>query len=236
MIVAFAGQKGGSGKSTLAVCCAAELAARGRSVLLVDSDPQGSAKTWHDVAIEKARQRAKDAAPAGAPAAEPADHQLPSVVSMTGTLHEKHQLPKLARPFDDVIIDTPGRLTDVIRSVLMVVDAVVLPTGPTHIDAWALADTIKLVKEAQIVRRKLRAVIVINRKRAGTVLGESARDDLKSSGLPILRTEIGLRQAFAETLGAGLGITSYAASDAGSDELRALVDEISVVASKEGRS
>lgn len=234
MIVAFAGQKGGGGKSTLAVCTAAELAARGRSVLLVDADPQGSASTWHDVATEKVRQRAKESG--RAEDEEGSAHALPSVVAMTGTLHERHQLPKLARPYDDVIIDTPGRMSEVIRSALMVVDTVVLPCGPSHVEAWALADTIKLIKEAQIVRRKLKAVIVINRKRAGTVLGESARDDLKASGLPILKCEIGLRQAFAETLGAGLGITAYDPHGEGAAELRALVAELEQLAGRGGHS
>lgn len=42
MIITLSGAKGGTGKSTLAVHRAAEWAARGRRVLLVDSDPQGT--------------------------------------------------------------------------------------------------------------------------------------------------------------------------------------------------
>ena len=45
-VYVFAGQKGGTGKTTLAVATAAELMARGRKVLLVDSDPQGTTRTW----------------------------------------------------------------------------------------------------------------------------------------------------------------------------------------------
>lgn len=52
MIIAFAGQKGGAGKSTLAIATACELHARGYRVLLVDADPQGSARTFAAVAAE----------------------------------------------------------------------------------------------------------------------------------------------------------------------------------------
>jgi chromosome partitioning protein len=226
MIVAFAGQKGGTGKSTLACCAAAELAARGKSVLLVDSDPQKTATTWNEVGTEAREDEASKKSAA------------PSVVAMTGgTLHQDSQVPKLANAYDHVIIDTPGRIEATVKSALMVADVVALPCEPSPPDVWALAETIKLVEAAQEFRArkgmpKLRAAIVINRKRAGTVLGEGARKALNGSGLPVLKTEIGLRQSFKETLGAGLGITSYAPSDAGAEELRALVDELLTLAKR----
>ena len=46
MIIGLLNQKGGVGKTTLSVNVAACLARTGARVLLVDTDPQGSALDW----------------------------------------------------------------------------------------------------------------------------------------------------------------------------------------------
>ena len=46
MIVLIGGEKGGTGKTTIATNLAALRAMAGRDVLLVDTDPQGSASYW----------------------------------------------------------------------------------------------------------------------------------------------------------------------------------------------
>jgi Mrp family chromosome partitioning ATPase len=46
-VIAVANQKGGVGKTTVAVNLARALQLMGQQVLIVDSDPQGSARDWY---------------------------------------------------------------------------------------------------------------------------------------------------------------------------------------------
>ncbi len=207
MIVALAGQKGGSGKSTTAMAIAAEWHAREQRVLLVDSDPQGSLRTWADVAAE-------------------AGHAAPTVVAMGVSMYRPDQLPSLAAGYDMVVIDCPPRHDEIQRAALMVTDIVILPCGPSAMDAWALAEGLELVNKAKMLRPQLDAVILITRKVARTSLGAGAREALSNCGLPVLSTELGYRIAYQEAPAAGLGVAQYDSRNQASMEVRALVDEL----------
>ena len=207
MIIALTGQKGGIGKSTTAVCLAALGVERGMKVLLVDADPQGTARTWGEVAQE-----------AGYPA--------PTVVAMGPTMHKAGQLEHVSRGYDLTVIDCPPRHGEIQRSALMVCDLALLPCGPSAADAWALTSSIDVVNEARTLRSSLKACIVITRKQGRTALGKGARMVLESSGLPVLGTELGYRVAYQEAVAAGRGVAAYAPKDRAANEVSALFDEI----------
>jgi chromosome partitioning protein len=213
LTIVLAGQKGGVGKSTVAVCLAAEAVRRSMKVLLVDADPQGTARTWAEVATE-----------AGRPA--------PSIVAMGATMHRDRQLSDIGEPFDLVLIDCPPRLGDIQRSALMVADIVILPCGPAAAEAWALASSLELVTDARGVRPELAAYILITRTQRRTSIAKSAREVLEPSGLPVLQTELGYRVAYQEALATGQGVTTYAARDPAAAEVKALLDEVLVIAKK----
>jgi len=205
--IALTGQKGGSGKSTVAMSLASELVARGVSVLLVDADPQGTARTWGAIANE-------------------AGHPSPTVVSMGAGLSKPHQLPALSKTFDVTVIDCPPRHSEIQREALMVADLALLPCGPSAHDAWAMAESVELVKAAQRVRPALLAAVVVTRKVANTAIGKGARDALAEAGLPLLRSEMGFRVAYQEAPAVGLGAAQYAPGTEAAEEVRELATEV----------
>lgn len=207
MIVALTGQKGGVGKSTTAIGLASAAFARGLRVLLVDADPQGTARTWGDVAAESGRR-------------------TPTVVAMGANMHRPGQLPGLAADYDLVVIDAPPRHGDVQRSALMIADLAIVPCGPSAADAWALASTLEMIEEARALRPELSACLLVTRKQGRTALGKGARTVLASSGLPLLATELGYRIAYQEALAAGMGVAEFAPRDPAAKEINALLTEV----------
>lgn len=207
MILAIAGQKGGTGKSTVTVGLAGEMHARGLNVLLVDADPQGTARTWGDVAAE-------------------AGISAPTIVAMGSNMAEPGQLPKLAENYDITVVDCPGRDGRTQRAALLVADLAILPCGPSAPEAWALAGSVEVVQEAQMLNQTLQGFVCVNRNNPRTVIGQHARKSLKSLGLPLLKKQLSSRVSFEEFLASGLPLSKYAPGTAASKELKALTDEV----------
>lgn len=206
-ILAFAGQKGGAGKTTSAISVAVELHRQGCRVLLVDTDPQGSARTWAATSAERALDG-------------------PTCVAMGAGLCRPDQLPRLAAAYDVAVLDCPPRLDALQREVLMVADLVVLPCGPTPLDAWAMAETVRLIEQARVARPVLDAAALLTRKQRGTTVGRDVRDALHAVALPVLATELCYRVAYQTSLGAGMGPSTWAPKSPAAAEVRALVDEL----------
>lgn len=209
-IVALCGQKGGSGKTTTAEAIAGEFIARGRRVLLVDADPQGTARTWADVAAEHGRV-------------------CPTAVAMGANMHQPSQLPRLTDSYDVIIIDCPPRHSEIQRSALMAADVAVLPCGPSAHDVWAMSASIEIVKEAAAIRPELQAFILLTRKAANTVIGKEARGALADLAVPVMKSELHYRVAYQEAPAAGLGAAQYSPSDPAAGEVQSLVDELEEV-------
>lgn len=206
MIVACVGQKGGTGKTTTAVSLAVEWVARGRRVLLVDTDTQGSVLTWADVAAERG-----------------AEH-VPAVTALGAQL--RAQLAPHRAGFDVIVIDCPPAHGERQRAALMVCDVAVLPSGPDATELWALTSSADLVREALTVRPALKAAVLITRKDRRTSLGTQARRALEQLALPVLDAELSRRVTYPEAIGAGLGPTTLAPSSEAAREVRRLATEM----------
>lgn len=204
MIISILNQKGGVGKTTLAVHIATALAHKGRKVLMVDADPQGSALDWS--------------------ASRNVDALFPVIGLPKPTLHR--ELSKLAGDYDHVVIDGPPRVYDVARSAILSSDLIIIPVQPSPYDVWAAKEIVDLVKEASSFNEKLKSVFVINRKIANTAIGRDVTEALSEYPLPVLKSQICQRVSFAETAGQGQTVLEVDPDSLASQEIKALVLEI----------
>jgi chromosome partitioning protein len=204
MIISVENQKGGVGKTTLAIHIAQALAMSNFSVLLVDADPQGSARDW-----------------AAARENEPAF----SVIGLDRpTLHR--DLPAIASNYDHVVIDGPPRVTDLARSVIIAADLVVIPVQPSPYDVWAASDVVGLIKEASVFKENLKSVFVINRKIVNSAIGRDVVDALSSYEIPVLKSAVCQRIIFAESAATGMTVLETNAKSSAAKEIKALVNEL----------
>jgi chromosome partitioning protein len=218
MIVTLMGQKGGVGKSTTAICLGMAAFERGLSTLFVDADPQGTLRTWSEVAAERQRS-------------------VPTVVAMGASMHRPGQLDAVAKGYDWTFIDCPPRHGDVQRSALMITDLAILPCGPSASDVWALSSSLELIRSARELRDSLMACIVITRKQPRTALGKDARAVLETSELPVLESELLYRVAYQEALAAGTGVVSQGRRrDAAALEVQRLFEEVEKLVYAEKKS
>lgn len=180
-VISVLNPKGGSGKTTLTTNLARSLLERGYKVLIVDSDPQGSARDWH---------AAKE------------DNILP-LVALDRPNNVK-TLSSVASSYDYVIIDGAAKLEDMIAAAIKVSDMILIPVQPSPYDLWAAADLVEFIKaRREVADGKPLASFVISRSIQRTKLGHEIGQALEEYGLGIFKTVIMQRQAYPQTAAEG---------------------------------
>ena len=206
-IIGVCGRKGGSGKTTVAVHLAAELTARGKSVILVDCDTQASAHHW--------------AAPGHLPM--PVQHRpLESVAEIPDWSGEIRSLGA-----DIIVLDSPPHLNAALGGVIGIADLALVPCGPSGLDLMATAETVGLIREIRSARkdRKPAIALVPNRVDLRTATGRELRAALNNIGETVM-PELRSRMAFSDAFNAGQWVGTYARNSAAYEEIRNLADYV----------
>ncbi|MFN4129108.1 MAG: ParA family partition ATPase [Paracoccaceae bacterium] len=199
-VITVAQQKGGSGKTTLSVNLAVELSRRGVTVALLDTDPQGSLGRWFMARRERL----------GDPGME---------LSTASAWGVGYECEKLRKTHDIVIIDTPPKIDADLRPALREASLVLIPVAASHVDLWATDGVLDLA-----ARENRASLIVLNRCKAGTRLGEEVANAAGNLA-DVAGARLGQRVAYAETMGNGLAVSEVGKSPAAL-EIAALTDEV----------
>ncbi|HBX0910104.1 TPA: AAA family ATPase [Klebsiella pneumoniae] len=202
-VIAVLNQKGGSGKTTIATHLARALQLDGKDVLLVDSDPQGSARDW---------------------AAVREDNPL-AVVGIDRPTIDR-DLKAIGRK-DFVVIDGAPQAADLAVSAIKAASFILIPVQPSPYDIWATADLVELVKQRiEVTDGRLQAAFVVSRAIKGTRIGAEVTDALNGYGLPVLESRITQRVIYPGTAAAGTTVMDDEPEGDAAREVRALMAEI----------
>ncbi|MDX5929629.1 ParA family partition ATPase [Acidiphilium acidophilum] len=202
-VIAVLNQKGGAGKTTIATHLARALQIGGADVLLVDSDPQGSARDW---------------------AAVREDQPVPVVGIDRPTIDR--DLKSIARK-DFVIIDGAPQAADLAVSAIKAATFILIPVQPSPYDIWATAELVELVKQRiEVTDGKLQAAFVVSRAIKGTKIGADVTGALVDYGLPVLDARITQRVSYPGTAAVGTTVLDTEPDGDAAREVRALVYEI----------
>jgi chromosome partitioning protein len=196
-VIALIQQKGGVGKSSVAGNLAGELIELGKSVAVLDLDPQQSLLTW----------------------AQFGKGLLYGIVEAVDTTNARSlslAIDRAGKGAERIILDCPPGLPDTGIMAALLCDLALLPVSPSPLDLKAIKEAVELVREARNRRKDKRPSIafVPSRVEDNTVLGRDLADSLKKLGEPVLPA-ISKRIAVAECVLTGLTLREYAPTNPG---------------------
>lgn len=180
-IVSILSQKGGTGKTTIATNLAFFIQSRGFKTLLVDADPQGSARDWHEAN---------------------GGELVPTVGFDRETLPQ--DLKTVEDSYHYAVIDGSPRFGKLSSAAVKVSDLLLIPVQPSPYDVWACAELVEAIQARQeMTEGRPKAFFVVSRAIKNTNLSNEVTDAIGEYGLPILEARTTQRVAYAHSASDG---------------------------------
>lgn len=243
-IIAIVNQKGGVGKTTTTINVAAQLAASGQSVLLVDLDPQGNATsglgiakdqtvTMYEVLCEAAQlatavQKTNVAKLRVLPSNSNLAGAEVTLVSRPNREFTLRQALQTAR-YDVVLIDCPPSLGLLTVNALTVADYVLIPVQAEYYALEGLSEllnTIQAVKHSTNPQLELLGIVLTMYDKR-TSLSEQVKEEVqKYFGAKLFKTLIPRNVRLAEAPSYGKTIFEHDRWSKGARAYKALAREV----------
>ncbi len=193
---------------------AGTLGMRGFKVFVADMDPQNTAALWFHQAT--------------------AEQPFPAEVMSMAPLKEAFldKIGAFVAKCDVVFIDCPPALgSRVPWASLLVSDLALIPVSPVMDNVWASKQAEELVLEAREARRskgvvgELKATYLLSMVRRGKVFDHCLEQLKSGTQLPIMKSQISMRNAFPESQVYGCVVKSFGKSVAAT-EVDAVANEV----------
>lgn len=202
-VISVLNQKGGSGKTTIATHLSRAFQLAGHDVLLIDSDPQGSARDWAAVR----------------------DDQPVPVVGIDRPTIERDI--RAVSHKDLLVIDGAPQAADLAISAIKASHLILIPVQPSPYDIWATSDLVDLVKQRiEMTDGRLKAAFVVSRAIKNTKVGAEIREALEGYGLPVLTARVTQSVAYPSTAAIGTTVLDAEGNSNAAQEIRALAHEV----------
>jgi chromosome partitioning protein len=250
MIYAIVNMKGGVGKTTTAVNLGAALARCGKSILVVDLDPQANATGWigsgspptATVANALSDRKATPAAvgPSTAPGVDLA-YGSRDLAGVAEDLRASSPTPALAlraalkqlQPYDAVLIDCPPGLGLLSLNAMIAADSLIVPVDSQSMALAGVAqirETLAELADAEVISEIPPARILLTMYDGRLSLDRAVGDHLRENGLPVFQQAIRTNTKLAESYGLRQTIFEYAPTSTGAADHAALAEEIAAAA------
>ena len=203
-IIAVLNQKGGAGKTTLSTNLARALQLDGDKVLLIDSDPQGSARDWNAAG----------------------NGELLPVVGLDRPTLAK-DIQAIQDNQDWLIIDGAPQIAELAIAAIKCADMILIPVQPSPYDVWACEDLVDIIKTRQeVTNGKPKAAFIISRVIKNTQLSKEIGEALEGYGLPVFKNFTSQRVIYPKSAATGLTVLDAESLGDAAAEIKAIAQEL----------